>query len=141
MCVRDLDKLNLIWLEDLNKLLLQPQAATKIFLTVKVVKSLKLKNCKAWFMSNVKCKLFKIKLKRLALCWWLAKGFKDLKKIRLFKILHKFLHIWNGMVRGFPKMYNLEFFRHLFANIVTLWQDLAKKIASLQFFADSKSRA
>ena len=26
-------------------------------------------------------------------------------KIRLFKILETFLHIWNGMVKGFSKMY------------------------------------
>ena len=31
-------------------------------------------------------------------------------KIRLFKILQKFLHIWNGMVKGFSKMYNFSFF-------------------------------
>ena len=34
--------------------------------------------------------------------------------IRLFKILQNFLHIWNGMVKGFPKMYNLSFFGHFF---------------------------
>ncbi len=35
-------------------------------------------------------------------------------KIRLFKILQKFLHIWNGMVKGFSKMYNLSFFGQIF---------------------------
>ena len=31
-------------------------------------------------------------------------------KIWLFKILQKFLHIWNCMVKGFSKMYNFSFF-------------------------------
>ena len=31
-------------------------------------------------------------------------------KFRLFKILQNFLHIWNGMVKGFLKMYNFSFF-------------------------------
>ena len=35
-------------------------------------------------------------------------------KIRLFKILPKFLHIWNGMFKGFSKMYNLSFFGQIF---------------------------
>ena len=35
-------------------------------------------------------------------------------KIRLFKILQLFLHIWNGMVKGFSKMYNYSFFGQIF---------------------------
>ena len=35
-------------------------------------------------------------------------------KIRLFKILHKFMHIWNSMVKGFSKMYNLSFFGQIY---------------------------
>ena len=35
-------------------------------------------------------------------------------KIRLFKILQKLLHIWNGMVKGFSKMYNFSFFGQIF---------------------------
>ena len=35
-------------------------------------------------------------------------------KIRLFKILQNFLHTWNGMVKGFSKMYNFLFFGQIF---------------------------
>ena len=35
-------------------------------------------------------------------------------KIRLFKIWQNFLHISNGMVKGFSKMYNLSFFGQIF---------------------------
>ena len=35
-------------------------------------------------------------------------------KIRLVKILQKFLHIWNGMVKGFSKMYNFSYFGQIF---------------------------
>ena len=31
-------------------------------------------------------------------------------KIKLFKILQNCLHIWNGMVKGFSKMYKFSFF-------------------------------
>ena len=35
-------------------------------------------------------------------------------KIRLFKILQNFLHIWIGIVKGFSKMYNFSFFGQVF---------------------------
>jgi len=63
-------------------------------------------------------------------------------KIRLFKILQNFLHILNGMVKGFPKMYNFSFFSQTFLlyNLI-----LRKKKLNFckfaNFFADSKSRA
>ena len=67
-------------------------------------------------------------------------------KIRLFKILQKFLHIWNGMVKGFSKMYNLSFFGQIFFckhfYYKTGFCDKKfnfRKFAN--FFADSKSRA
>ena len=66
-------------------------------------------------------------------------------KIRLFKILQKFLHIWNGMVKGFSKMYNFSFFGQIcFANIFIILLDFGIKNSILQicnFFAVSKSRA
>ena len=67
-------------------------------------------------------------------------------KISLFKILQKFLHIWNGMVKGFSKMYNLSFFGQIFFYkhfyYKTGFCDKKfnfRKFAN--FFADSKSRA
>ena len=35
-------------------------------------------------------------------------------KIRLFKIVQNFLHIWNGIVKGFSKMYNFSFLEKKF---------------------------
>jgi len=43
-------------------------------------------------------------------------------KIRLFRILQIFLHILNGMVKGFSKMYNFSFFGQiLFCKHFTLY--------------------
>ena len=67
-------------------------------------------------------------------------------KIRLFKILQIFLHIYNGMVKGFSKMNNFSFFGQIFflqAFLLHNWI-LQWKIQFLQtckFFADSKTRA
>ena len=64
-------------------------------------------------------------------------------KIRLFKILQTFLHIWNGMVKGFSKIYNFSLYGQIFfANYITEFCD--KKLNFFKFanfFADSKSRA
>ena len=66
-------------------------------------------------------------------------------KIRLLKILQKFLHIWNGMVKGFSIMYIFSFFGQIFLQIFLLYNWILRyKIQFLQickFFADSKSRA
>ena len=65
--------------------------------------------------------------------------------IRLFKILQNFLHIWNGMVKGFSKMYNLSFFGQFFLQTFLLYNWILKKKFNFckftNFFADSKSRA
>ena len=66
-------------------------------------------------------------------------------KIRLFKILHTFLHIWNGMVKGFSNMYNFLFFgkknfcKHFY--YLTGFCDKFNFCKFTNFFADSKSRA
>ena len=67
-------------------------------------------------------------------------------KIRLIKILQKFLHIWNGMVKGFSIMYNLSFFGHIFfcKHFYFITGFCNKKFNFCKFaifFADSKSRA
>ena len=56
------------------------------------------------------------------------------------------MHIWNGMVKGFSKMYNFLFFGQIFfANIFTILLDFAIKTSIFckfaNFFADSKCRA
>jgi len=66
-------------------------------------------------------------------------------KIRLFKILQKFLHIWNGMVKGFLKMYNFSFFGQIFFckhfYYIKGFCDKKFNFCKLaNFFADSKSR-
>ena len=59
-------------------------------------------------------------------------------KIRLFEILQNFLHIWNGIFKGFSKMYYFSFFgQFFFANIFTVLLDFAIKnsiFANLLFF-------
>ena len=59
-------------------------------------------------------------------------------KIRLFKILQKFLHIWNGMVKGFSKMYNFSFFGQIYFCkhfcYITGFCDKNSIFANLQFF-------
>ena len=63
-------------------------------------------------------------------------------KIRLFKILQKFLHIWNGMVKGFLKMYNLSFFGQIFFCKHFYYKTgFCDKKFNFWKFADSKSRA
>ena len=66
-------------------------------------------------------------------------------KIRLFKILQIFLHIYNGMVKGFSKMNDFSFFGHIFLQAFLLHNWILQwKIQFLQtckFFADSKTRA
>ena len=67
-------------------------------------------------------------------------------EIRLFKILQKFLHIWNGIVKGFSKMYNLSFFGQIFfcKHFYYITGACDKKFNFCKFanfFADSKSRA
>ena len=67
-------------------------------------------------------------------------------KIRLFKILQNFLHIWNGMVKGFSKMYNFSFFGQIFFckhfYYITGFCDKKFNFCKFaNFFADSKSRA
>ena len=60
-------------------------------------------------------------------------------KIRLFNVLQNFLHIWNGMVTGFLKMYFL-FFRPFYYK--TGFCDKKFNFRKFEiFFADSKSRA
>ena len=67
-------------------------------------------------------------------------------KIRLFKILQNFLHIWNGMVKGFSKMYNLSFFgqiffcKHFYYKTGFCFKKFNFRKFAI-FFADSKSRA
>ena len=66
-------------------------------------------------------------------------------KIRLFKILQTFLHIWNGMVKGFSKMYNFSLFgqflcKHFYC--ITGFCDKKFNFCKFaNFIADSKSRA
>ena len=67
-------------------------------------------------------------------------------KIRLFKILQKFLHIWNGMVKGFSKMDNFSFFGQSFLQTFLLYNWIytiynCDKKFNFWKFADSKSRA
>ena len=49
--------------------------------------------------------------------------------VRLFKILQTFLHIWNGMVKGFLKMYILD---HFFTCLLYSWI-LQKKFLFCKF--------
>ena len=67
-------------------------------------------------------------------------------KIRLIKILQKFLHIWNGIVKGFSKMYNFSFFGQIFfcKHFCNITGFCDKKFNFCKFanvFAYSKSRA
>ena len=67
-------------------------------------------------------------------------------KIRLFKILQNFLHIWNGMVKGFSKMYNFSLFGQIFfcKHFYYITGFCDKNFNFCKFanvFADSKSRA
>ena len=67
-------------------------------------------------------------------------------KIRFFKILQKFFHIWNSMVKGFSKMYNFSFFWQIFFcthfYYITGFCDKKFNFCKFaNFFADSKSRA
>ena len=67
-------------------------------------------------------------------------------KIRLFKILQKFLHIWNGMVKGFSKMYNFSFFGQIifckhFYYITGFCDKIFNFCKFANFFADFKCRA
>ena len=58
--------------------------------------------------------------------------------------MQNFLHIWNGMVKGFPDMYILSLFgQFIFCKHFYFITGFCKKnsiFANLQFFADSKSR-
>ena len=60
--------------------------------------------------------------------------------------MQNFLHIWNGMVKGFLKMYNLSFFgQFFFCKRFYYKTGFCKKKFNFckfaNFFADSKSRA